>query len=35
MSEIVVFISPQIFAESGANVADSALVPPAGLSCIC
>lgn len=27
------FISPQIFAESGENVADSALVPPAGLSC--
>lgn len=27
------FISPQIFTESGENVADSALVPPAGLSC--
>lgn len=28
------FISPQICTESGENVADGALVPPAGLSCI-
>lgn len=29
------FISPQIFTESGENVGDSAIVPSAGLSCIC
>lgn len=34
ISEMVVFISPHVCTESGENVADSAPVPPSGLSCI-